>query len=77
MRRTLLQSPGGPDVALDVWVYERQMLPVISPSCRCASQTLKAASGPPAATVEQARREFASGQSKPMTAAEIVREAQS
>ena len=28
-----------------------------------------------AATVEQARREFASGQSKPMTAAEIVREA--
>ena len=30
-----------------------------------------------AATVEQARREFASGQSKPMTAAEIVREAQS
>ena len=30
-----------------------------------------------AASVEQARREFASGQSKPMTAAEIVREAQS
>jgi hypothetical protein len=28
-----------------------------------------------AAAVEQARREFASGQSKPMTAAEIVREA--
>ena len=28
-----------------------------------------------AATVEQARREFASGHSKPMTAAEIVREA--
>ena len=28
-----------------------------------------------AATVEQARRELASGQSKPMTAAEIVREA--
>ncbi len=28
-----------------------------------------------AATVEQARREFAFGQSKPMTAAEIVREA--
>ena len=28
-----------------------------------------------AATVEQARREFAAGQSKPMTAAEIVREA--
>ena len=28
-----------------------------------------------AATVEQTRREFASGQSKPMTAAEIVREA--
>lgn len=28
-----------------------------------------------AATVEEARREFASGQSKPMTAAEIVREA--
>jgi len=27
------------------------------------------------ATVEQARREFAAGQSKPMTAAEIVREA--
>ena len=28
-----------------------------------------------AATVEQARREFAAGESKPMTAAEIVREA--
>jgi hypothetical protein len=28
-----------------------------------------------AATIEQARREFASGQSKPMTASEIVREA--
>ena len=28
-----------------------------------------------AASVEQARREFAAGQSKPMTAAEIVREA--
>ena len=28
-----------------------------------------------AATVEQARREFASGQTKPMTASEIVREA--
>ncbi len=28
-----------------------------------------------AATIEQARREFANGQSKPMTAAEIVREA--
>jgi ribosomal protein S4 len=28
-----------------------------------------------ATTVEQARREFASGQSKPMTADEIVREA--
>ena len=28
-----------------------------------------------AASVEQARREFASGQSKPMTAAEIMREA--
>lgn len=28
-----------------------------------------------AATVAQARREFAAGQSKPMTAAEIVREA--
>lgn len=28
-----------------------------------------------AASVEQARREFANGQSKPMTAAEIVREA--
>ncbi len=28
-----------------------------------------------AATVVQARREFASGESKPMTAAEIVREA--
>ena len=27
------------------------------------------------ATVEQARREFASGQSKPMSASEIVREA--
>ena len=27
------------------------------------------------ATIEQARREFANGQSKPMTAAEIVREA--
>ena len=30
-----------------------------------------------AATVEQARLELASGQSKPMTAAEILREAQS
>jgi hypothetical protein len=30
-----------------------------------------------AASVEQARREFASGQSKPMTAVEIVHEAQS
>lgn len=30
-----------------------------------------------AANVEQARREFAAGQSKPMTAAEIVQEARS
>ncbi len=30
-----------------------------------------------AATVEQARREFAAGQYQPMTAAQIVREAQS
>ena len=30
-----------------------------------------------AATVEQARREFAAGQCQPMTAAELVREAQS
>lgn len=30
-----------------------------------------------AATVEQARREFAAGQCPPMTAAELVREAQS
>jgi hypothetical protein len=30
-----------------------------------------------AATVEQARREFAAGQCQPMSAAEIVREAQS